>query len=130
MTQLVKHSNGASVPATEQTRDNPVYTPRFDIYEKEDELVLWGDLPGVQPNDLDIRFENGQLSIHAKVAQRQENVRYLLTEYGVGEFERSFTVGEAIDSSKIEAELHDGVLTLHLPKTEESKPRRIEVKGS
>lgn len=130
MTQLVRQSNGIHVPNGEQTREHPVFTPRFDIYEKDEEIVLWGDLPGVQPEDLDIRFEGGQLTIHGKVPQRQENVQYLLSEYGVGDFQRSFTIGETIDSSKIEAELRDGVLSVHLPKTEESKPRRIEVKGS
>lgn len=130
MAEMMKQPNGAATAAIEQTRDYPVFTPRFDIYEKQDELVLWGDLPGVQAEDLDIQFEKGQLTVQAKVNPRQENVRYLLAEYGVGDFRRTFTVGETIDATKISAELHDGVLTLHLPKTEEVKPRRIEVKST
>lgn len=106
------------------------FSPRFDIWEGEDELILYGDLPGVDPDGLDIQFENRQLTIHGKVCRRGDGVNYLYSEYGVGDFHRSFTIGEAINSEAISAELRHGVLTLHLPKSEEAKPRRIEVKAS
>ena len=104
------------------------YVPRFDIWEGRDELLLYGDLPGATPDNLDIRFENGELTIHGKVSPRHENLEFLYGEYGIGDFHRTFTIGEAIDSGKISAEMHNGVLTLHLPKSEKVKPRRIEVK--
>jgi len=106
------------------------YVPRFDIWESDDELLLYGDLPGVKPEDLDIQFENNELTVHGKVGPRHEGINFVYGEYGIGDFHRSFTVGEAIDADKISAELHNGVLTLHLPKTEKVKPRRIEVKAS
>jgi HSP20 family protein len=104
------------------------FAPRFDIWEGDDELILYGDLPGVEPDSLDIQFENRQLTIHGRVAQRQQGMNYLYSEYATGDFHRSFAIGEAIDSDGISAELHDGVLTLHLPKSESVKPRRIQVK--
>jgi HSP20 family molecular chaperone IbpA len=90
--------------------------------------LLFGDLPGVTPENLDIRFENNELTVHGKVSPRQENIEFLYGEYGIGDFHRTFTVGEAVDAEKISAEMRNGVLTLHLPKSEKVKPRRIEVR--
>lgn len=106
------------------------YQPRFDIWEGDDELILYGDLPGVEHDDLDIQFENRQLTIHGKVNCCHDGEGYLYSEYGVGDFQRTFMIGEAINSEAISAELHDGVLTLHLPKSDHAKPRRIEVKAA
>lgn len=106
------------------------FSPQFDIWEGDDEFVMYGDLPGVDPDSLDIQFENRLLTIHGKVCRRCEGVNYLYSEYGIGDFHRSFTIGEAINSEAISAELRDGVLTLHLPKADEAKPRRIQVKAS
>ena len=81
---------------------------------------------------MDINYEQGLLTLHARVEPRQseENTSFLSREYGVGDYYRSFQIGEGIDAQKIEAELRDGVLTVHLPKTEAVKPRRIQVKAS
>jgi len=111
------------------THDVVTYTPRVDIAETSDELLLYADLPGVAPEDLDVRYENKELTIDGKVSPRQEGVRYLGHEYGVGHFHREFSIGEAIDPEKICAELQNGVLTVHLPKSDAVKPRRIEVKA-
>ncbi|QEG02641.1 Spore protein SP21 [Stieleria maiorica] len=125
-----KNGNGDS-PSVHSGNGEETYqatfSPRFDIWEGDDELVLYGDLPGVDPDSLDIAFENRQLTIHGKVCNRHDDDRMLYSEYGVGDFHRTFTIGEAIDSERINAELHDGVLTLHLPKSEQAKPRRIKV---
>jgi len=113
--------------AAEHTESTPVFTPPFDIWETEDELTLVGDMPGVSPDDLDIQFENRILTIRGKVPPRHNDLKFLYGEYGIGDFYRTFTVGEAIDASKISAEMKDGVVTLHLPKSESVKPRRIPV---
>ena len=105
------------------------FVPRFDIWETDDELLLYGDMPGVAADQLDIRFENRELTIHGRVTPRQPGIQYLHSEYGVGDYHRTFTVGEAIDTEKISAEMQGGVLTVHLPKSEKVKPRRIEVKA-
>jgi HSP20 family molecular chaperone IbpA len=128
-TTLTKKENPSDTATVERTQGGPTYSPRFDIWENDDELVLCGDLPGVTSDTLDIRFENRELTIHGKVSLRHEGVQFLYGEYGIGDFYRSFTIGEAIDAEKIAAELKHGVLTLHLPKTEAVKPRRIEVQS-
>jgi len=120
--QQLSRSSGA-----EQTYQQ-TFVPQFDIWEGDDEYILYGDLPGVEVDDLVIEFENLQLTVHGRVNPRQ-NANYTYAEYGVGDFHRIFTIGEAIDSEGIAAEVHDGVLTLHLPKSEEARPRRINVKA-
>jgi HSP20 family protein len=127
MTQLLKQPHETA--GQERTRDSAVFTPRFDIFENDDELVLFGDLPGVTKDGLDIRYEQNELTIYGRVTPRAENTERLHAEYGVGDFYRVFAIGEAIDSSRISAELKHGVLTIHLPKSEAVKPRRIEVKS-
>ncbi|MEW6252307.1 MAG: Hsp20/alpha crystallin family protein [Planctomycetota bacterium] len=114
----------------EQTRSGPVYIPRVDIVEKPDELVLFADVPGVRPEDVEIDYDRGELRIRARVEPRQDpNTSYELCEYGVGDFARTFEVGEGIDANRISAEVHDGVLMLHLPKAESARTRRITVRG-
>jgi HSP20 family protein len=113
----------------EQACCDTCFSPRFDIWETKDELVLAGDLPGVSAEDLEVQFENHELFIRGKVADRREGVEYLYSEYGTGDFCRSFTIGESIATDKIWAELKNGVVTIHLPKSEDVKPRRIEIKS-
>jgi HSP20 family protein len=115
------------VASRERRCNETTYTPRVDIVETEHELLLQADMPGVAPEDLDIRYENGELSLVGKVAPRYAGVEHLVAEYGVGDFYRSYNISEAVDAEKISAELCSGVLTVHLPKTEAVKPRRIEV---
>ena len=117
-----------NAPVAEETRQGPVYTPHVDIYEVEDELVLQADMPGVTGSEIDIRFEDGMLTVHGPVKPRHgEKTRFLAREYGVGDFRRTFKVTEMVDASRITAEYTAGVLTLHLPKVEAAKPRKISV---
>lgn len=127
MAELAKHKGESEIATPEHIRGT-TYTPRFDILETENELLLYGDLPGVSPSDLDVQFENRELTIQGRVAARHEGVDYLYSEYGIGDFYRAFTIGESIDSARIAAELKNGVLILHLPKTEAVKPKKIDVK--
>ena len=127
---LAKNGSCCSTPETQVMKGTVTYSPRFDVWENDDELVLYGDLPGVASEDLDIQFEKGELRVYGKVAPRNANVELLYGEYGIGDFHRSFSVSEAIDAERISAELKNGVLTLHLPKREAVKPRRIEVKAN
>jgi HSP20 family molecular chaperone IbpA len=114
----------------DHTAGGMTFSPRFDIWENDDETILYGDLPGVMPEDLDVHFETPVLKIHGKVSPRHNDIKFLHGEYGIGDFHRTFTIGEAIDTEGIAAELKNGVLTVHLPKDEKVKPRRIEIKCS
>jgi HSP20 family molecular chaperone IbpA len=128
MSQILKPTKHEKKNGAELTRDKATYMPNVDIWENDNEIVLLGDLPGVDESNLDIQFENRQLTIHGKVVPRNQHATFLGGEYGVGDFYRTFNIGDAIDSSKIFAELKDGVLTVHLPKQEAVKPRKIPVK--
>ncbi|GBD36809.1 Spore protein SP21 [bacterium HR36] len=128
MANIAKKEHRGEITTAEPVR-TVTYSPRVDVVETADELVLYADLPGVRPEDLDIRYENGELTLHGKVQPRLEKGEFLLREYGVGDFYRTFTIGEEIDSDKISAELKQGVLVLHLPKHEAIKPKRIAVKA-
>ncbi|MBP7937088.1 MAG: Hsp20/alpha crystallin family protein [Phycisphaerae bacterium] len=126
---VAKKTTEAEVAQAERTRSGRAYRPNVDIIENKEELLVVADMPGVNSNSIDVKFENGSLEIHGRVPVRQTpETRYLLREYGVGDFYRSFQVSEAIDASRITAEYADGVLTLHLPKVEAVKPRKIAIK--
>jgi HSP20 family protein len=128
-TGLQKDQKQSTTAATEATR-NLTYTPRVDILEREDELVLLADVPGVKEEDVDLRFEKGELMLNCRCAPRHTDVKMLVQEYGVGDYYRVFTISEQIAPDKISASLQGGVLTVHLPKREAVKPRRIAIKGS
>src|SRR5262245_25068826 len=117
MTTSVELEKGsaAQVEETERTRSGRMYRPSVDIIERHDELVLMADMPGASPDRIDVRFENGTLTIDGKVNDRQpENTDYLLREYGIGDFYRTFQVNETINAERISAGYSNGVLTLHL----------------
>lgn len=128
MSQILQPTKNQKKNGAELTRDQTTYVPNVDIWENDNEIVLVGDLPGVDEANLDIQFENRQLTIHGKVQARNQQATFLGGEYGIGDFYRTFNIGDAIDSSKIYAELKDGVLCVHLPKQEAVKPRKIPVK--
>jgi HSP20 family protein len=113
----------------EHTRSGEHYRPDVDILELADELVVNADVPGARAEDIDIHFEDGSLTIYAKVAGRPTSGTALLREFGVGDFRRTFRVNEQIDPSRISAQYRDGVLTLHLPKAEKARPRKIQVQS-
>jgi HSP20 family protein len=125
---LTKGTDPATGP--EHTRSVQCYRPQVDILEQKNELLLRADVPGARADQIDVHFEDGTLTLRATVPPRQPNEqRFLLREYGVGDFCRTFRVSESIDAGKISAEYQDGVLTLRLPKVEAVKPRKIAVKS-
>ena len=111
----------------EQTRLDSCYRPAVDILENEEELTLHADVPGASADGIDIQFEDGLLVLHAKAPPRNENVDFLIKEYGVGDYYRTFRVTEAVAPERITANLADGVLTVHLPKPAAAKPRKIPI---
>jgi len=108
------------------------WTPAVDIFEDEEGLSLRFDLAGVEPKDVDIRFENGVLSIKGerKLEKEEKKENYHRVELAYGAFNRSFSLPGTLDPEKIKAESKNGVLTVHLPKKPEAKPKSIQVKVS
>jgi HSP20 family protein len=115
-------------PSREETRTKEQYiSPPVDIYETEEGLVVKADLPGVAKENMDIRVENNLLTIRANAAHVAPGDP-IYREYELVNFFRQFELSEKVDQSKISADLNHGVLTLNLPKAEEAKPRKIDVK--
>ena len=120
-----------NISRVERTHSGRTYLPQVDILEKDDELLLYADMPGATPDSIDLDYEQGELTIQGRVEPRQntEKVQYLLEEYGIGSFERTFKLGEGIDPGRISAEFSDGVLKVRLGKTAQSIARRIPVQS-
>jgi len=108
------------------------WTPACDIYEDDEGVTLRFDLAGVEPKDVDIRFENGVLTLRGERKLEREDKRenYHRVERSFGTFTRSFTLASTVDAEKIRAESKNGVLSIALPKKAEAKPRAIQVKVS
>jgi HSP20 family molecular chaperone IbpA len=112
----------------EGTRAGRTYVPDVDIYETPDSMHLWADMPGVDEKTLNVRLDDGVLTIEGQVALKEyEHLAPVYTEYKVGNYERRFTVSRDIDADKIAARLVNGVLALELPKAERAKPRQIKI---
>ncbi len=126
-TDTSKCCGGDCSTVEEQVTSTPTYRPKFDWWVGDDGVVLKGDLPGVSPEQLELEYEDGTLSIRANVRDRLPETGVLRREYGIGNFQRKFQVGHEIDASAITAHLDGGVLTLVLPLQEKAKPRRIDV---
>lgn len=127
--RTVANRSQQRTPTTrEETRSQEQYVvPPVDIYETSEGLVVKADLPGVAKENLDVRVENNLLTIRAQsdhVAPGDPVYR----EYALVNFFRQFELNERVDQTKISADLKHGVLTLELPKAEEAKPRKIDVK--
>jgi HSP20 family molecular chaperone IbpA len=117
-----------STASREGTRSQERYvTPPVDIYESGEGLIVKADLPGVAKENLDVRVENSLLTIYGRPT-RVALGDPIHREYELVNFFRQFELNERVDQSKISADLKHGVLTLSLPKAEEAKPRKIDVR--
>ncbi len=105
------------------------WSPRVDIHEAPDALVLEADLPGMDGKDLDVRLENNMLTIRGerKIETKVAEEDYLRLERAYGSFTRSFSLPHTVDTDHIDAEYKNGVLTVRLPKREEAKPKQVKV---
>ncbi len=117
-------SGEKSLATREETR---YIAPPVDIYETNDALVVVADLPGVKKDEVDIRVEENILTIKGK-ADYARPASILLGEFDLQGYYRQFQLSDEVDQDKISAESKNGVLTIHLPKAEKSKPKQIEVK--
>ncbi len=114
----------------ERTRERKVYVPAVDIVEKKGEILLVADMPGVDEKSLDITLEKNILTLYGRVESSIPQAhRLIASEYGIGDYQRTFKISDEIDKDRIGATVKNGVLRLVLPKAESAKTRRIEVTG-
>lgn len=105
-----------------------MFLPTADIYETRDALKVVLEMPGVDKSNVDVRVEDGVLTVEGRLDfSKYRDLQPLYTEYNIGHYSRSFRLSTKIDQSKIGAEMKDGVLSLLLPKAEEAKSRSIQV---
>jgi HSP20 family protein len=106
-----------------------IFVPAADIYEREHNLMVILEMPGVEKKNVDVRVEDGVLNVEGRLdLAKYQGLQPLYTEYNIGHYARSFRLSSKIDQSKIAAEMKDGVLSLTLPKVEEAKPRTVQIR--
>ncbi len=105
------------------------WTPRADIYETEEHVVVQLDIPGVNTDSIDVQCEKGMLSLKGERLFNGNDAerKYYRVENVYGPFERYFEIPRTLNVNKVEAKYTDGVLGLVFPKTEEAKPKKIEI---
>jgi HSP20 family molecular chaperone IbpA len=125
---LTERNEERNPQAREETRSTESYIkPAVNIIETEEGLTLTADIPGASRDTLDINVEKGILTISAPVTWNMPgNPGY--TEFELASYYRQFSIPESLDHEKAQADLTNGILTLRVPKAEEAKPRKIEIK--
>ncbi len=113
----------------EMTQEGPFFVPNVDIFEDDDNIVLLADMPGVSKDNVDMRLEDGQLRIRGKVSKEVPG-DYVLSEYSIGDYFSNFALSTAINQAAIQASMKNGVLRVVLPKSDQSKPRKISIKSN
>lgn len=103
--------------------------PRVDVFENKDGILLLADMPGVPKDKLELRVENDTLLIEGEIAPNTpENMEAVYAEVRLSRYRRAFSLSSELDTSRIDAQLRDGVLNLRIPKHAYAQPRKIEVK--
>lgn len=105
------------------------WAPAVDVFEDQDAIKLVAELPGLKPEDVKISIENNTLTLRGEKKQvaEEKTERVHRYERTYGRFERVFTLPSTVDADRIEANFEDGLLTVHLPRTEKARPREIPV---
>ena len=126
-------SNEKSLTRREETRlehlnEAQTTAPLVDIYENKDELLLIADIPGVSKDGIAVHLDKNEMTIEAQRSHLVEGT-LLAAEYHPVGYRRSFLIPQGIDAGKIRAEVKNGVLRIHLPKSEALKPRQIQIQA-
>jgi HSP20 family molecular chaperone IbpA len=125
----VQKQEEVSADEMERTRSSRCFVPKADIYETDQEIIILADVPGANDKTVDITLEKNVLSINAYVEPlRTGGYDIAYAEYEEGDYQRSFRLSGEIDQEKIEAVVSEGVLRLHLPKSQEAKTKKIVVR--
>jgi HSP20 family protein len=128
--RLNRAVNDSYTPRTEDSFG--AWAPPVDIFERQDHLVIRAEVPGVQMEDIDVRIENGVLTLHGERKQqtevKEENAFRMERVYGT--FTRSFSLPTTVDAANVTATYKDGILEVTVPKAETAKPKRVEIKAA
>lgn len=125
-----RDKQAVSTTAAEQLSESgPSYSPDVDVYVSDDELMIIADLPGVEKGDVSIAIDEDDTLILKAKSSVQEAADPIMRQYEVGNYYRAFRLSEGYDKDNVSATLENGVLELHVPKREETKPRRIEIQA-
>lgn len=117
--------------ASKTARDTRALLPPVDVLEDATGITLLADLPGVSKEGLELKIDGDTLLIEGEVATPMpQQMQSVYAEVRVPRYRRAFTLSRELDTTKIEASMKDGVLTLRIPKQEHAKPRRIEVRAN
>jgi len=130
-TQLAQRSESEVTRKNDDSARRATITPAVDIVEDSHGITVWADLPGVPREKLDVKVHDARLYIEAEaVVSAHAGLRVHHAEVRAPRFARAFTVSDDFDTTKIDANLNNGVLKLTIPRREEARPRRIEVRAS
>jgi len=110
-------------------RNGEYLTPRVNITETEDDVTLTFEAPGMDKGDIKVTVADGVLTVagERKVESEENGKEYVRSEFHYGKFSRSFTLPETVDAEKIAADYKNGLLTVSMPRKEETKPKQVEV---
>lgn len=122
-TENFESTNGA------QCSDRAYLSPRVNIIEAKDAYLLEAEMPGVNKEGLEVLLEGNELTLIGRRSTETFDAELIYRESSPRDFRRVFVLDPTLDSAKIEAKIENGVLTLHLPKTEKVRPRKIAVLG-
>jgi len=127
--RLFRDAFSSVLPVREGELPTRAWAPAVDICENENNIVLKAELPGVDPKDVEVRVEDNTLYLKGerKFEKDTKEENYHRIERSYGSFARSFALPNSIDAAKVAAEYKDGLLTLTLPKREETKPKTIKI---
>jgi HSP20 family protein len=118
---------------TEQSRQSELFNgwaPALDLYENSEDLVVQAELPGMRREEIEVSLHQGSLIISGerKAEQQHDQITLTRAERPVGRFQRSLRLPKPVEAGKVSAVYRDGILTVTLPKTEESRPRQVQIK--
>ena len=125
-----RFNRSLDVPSAARAEDSfGAWVPPVDIFERHDHLVIRAEVPGLRREDMDVRIENGVLTLHGERKREsdvtEDNAFRLERTYGA--FTRSFSLPRTVDASNVAATYKDGILEVSVPKVETAKPKKVEI---
>lgn len=128
-TDIQKSDTNTKEVQEAKSERRPKILPAYDVWETEGKIMLRVEMPGLERENVDITVDNNQLIISGQRPDWNVNGTFLVRERRFGDFHRVFNLDETVDTDSIEAEMSQGVLTLHLKIKEAAQPRKVQIKA-